>query len=143
MNRRSKTKATSSFSTWRWLVPVLVVGAGLAYWFSNRSATATRIEGVQTVSVKGGHQEGGINYEQHPPAGGIHNPSWINCGIYDTQVALEKAVHSLEHGAAWITYQPDVASEQVEQLRTLVKGKRYVLLSPYMYVPLSPRTQLP
>ena len=135
MSKRRKTKRKSSVPTWYWLVPVLVVGAGLAYWVSSRTS-ASRIEGVQTVRVSGGHRQGPVNYDQHPPAGGVHAGVWINCGIYDTQVETEKAVHSLEHGAAWITYQPDLATSEVETLRTLVGNRRYVLLSPYMYVPL-------
>lgn len=135
MSKRNKSRATSSGSRWRWLVAFLVVGAGLAYWLSTRSA-ATSIEGVQTVSVSSGHQNGVINYDQHPPAGGLHNPSWVRCGVYDTQVQVEQAVHSLEHGAVWLSYQPDLAESEVETLQTLVGSRRYVLLSPYMYVPL-------
>lgn len=84
-----------------------------------------------------GRQEGAIAYDQDPPSGGVHNPTWINCGAYESQVQLEKAVHSLEHGAVWITYVPDLPVEQVEELRALVEGRSYVLLSPYMYVPLA------
>jgi Protein of unknown function (DUF3105) len=135
MNKES-VKTKSSFPIWRWLIPVVLVGAGLTYWFLNRSTTVGEIEGVETLTVEQGHQDGGIDYLDHPPMGGIHNPVWINCGVYDSQVQLEKAVHSLEHGAVWITYTPDLAASDVETLRTLVGDRTYVLLSPYMFVPL-------
>ncbi len=126
----------SSFRNWLWFIPVLLVAGGLTYWFLGRSPTVSEIEGVETLTVEQGHQDGAIDYTDHPPAGGIHNPVWINCGVYDSQVQLEKAVHSLEHGAVWITYTPDLAASEVEMLRTLVGERPYVLLSPYMYVPL-------
>jgi hypothetical protein len=90
---------------------------------------------VVTFSVPQGHQEGPLTYPQTPPAGGIHNPAWQNCGIYDQPVPNENAVHSLEHGAVWITYQPDLPAEAVAQLRDLVSGWNYTLLSPYPDLP--------
>ena len=33
-------------------------------------------------------------------------------------------VHSLEHGAVWIAYQPDLPEDQVETLRQLVRSER-------------------
>ena len=60
---------------------------------------------------------------------------WQNCGVYDQPVEDSQAVHSMEHGAVWITYQPDLPAEQVDQLRDLVGGSGYVLLSPYVDLP--------
>ena len=66
-----------------------------------------------------------------PPAGGEHNPAWLNCGIYDEPVSIGNAVHSLEHGAVWIAYQPELPADQVETLRQLVRGQSYLILAPY------------
>jgi hypothetical protein len=66
-----------------------------------------------------------------PPTGGTHNPSWQNCGIYDAVLDNPLAVHSLEHGAVWLAYNPDLAANEVEALRDLVRGKSYILMSPY------------
>ena len=66
-----------------------------------------------------------------PPTGGSHNPSWQNCGIYDAPVDTSAAVHSLEHGAVWLTYRPDLPETQVAELRDLVRGKGFVLMSPF------------
>jgi len=57
---------------------------------------------------------------------------WQNCGVYDQPVEDSQAVHSMEHGAVWITYRPDLPAQQVDQLRDLVGGSGYVLLSPYV-----------
>lgn len=72
-----------------------------------------------------------IAFSELPPAGGIHNDVWQNCGIYEEPVKAQHAVHSLEHGAVWITYQPDLPEAAVAQLQDLVQGQTYVLLSPY------------
>jgi hypothetical protein len=70
-------------------------------------------------------------FEELPPAGGTHNDAWQNCGIYDTPVPPEHAIHSMEHGAVWITYQPELSPAAVAQLQDSVRGQTYILLSPY------------
>ena len=76
------------------------------------------------------HSEGDVAYEQDPPAGGAHSPRWQTCGFYDEPVRSEDAVHSLEHGAVWITYQPELARDQIEHLERLSEF-RHTLVSPY------------
>lgn len=66
-----------------------------------------------------------------PPAGGVHWDRWQNCGVYETPVETGYAVHSLEHGAVWITYHPDLPAADVARLRTYVEGQSHMLLSPY------------
>ena len=58
------------------------------------------------------HVEGPITYRQVPPVGGDHNPVWANCGAYDEPVPSPNAVHSMEHGAVWITYRPSLAADE-------------------------------
>jgi hypothetical protein len=72
-----------------------------------------------------------VDYAQTPPAGGAHNDVWQNCGFYDEPITDEVAVHSLEHGAVWITYTPDVPQDEIERLRDLSEGNDFVLVSPY------------
>ena len=83
------------------------------------------------VGPGGRHTEGEVDYAQSPPVGGEHNPVWQNCGFYKEPVTDELAVHSLEHGAVWITYQPDLPQDEVEMLRDLAQSNSYVLVSPY------------
>jgi hypothetical protein len=90
------------------------------------------LDGMITYSnLSRDHTDGTVNYPQSPPVGGPHNPVWQNCGVYDQPVRNENAVHSLEHGAVWITYQPDLPTEAVAKLRALAKGHDHVLVSPY------------
>ncbi len=78
---------------------------------------------------------GTVNYPQVPPVGGDHYPIWLNCGIYTAPVTNENAVHSMEHGAVWITYQPSLSSSAVQTLQNLLHGHTYVILSPYPGLP--------
>jgi hypothetical protein len=77
------------------------------------------------------HVQGRISYPQTPPVGGDHNQVWVNCGIYSAPVVTEGAVHSMEHGAVWITYRPNLPRSEVDSLRRAARGQQYVLLSPW------------
>jgi hypothetical protein len=70
-------------------------------------------------------------YGMDPPAGGPHWSAWLNCGIYDEPQENERAVHALEHGAVWVTYNPDeVTGADLDTLRKRMP-KTYSILSPY------------
>lgn len=60
-----------------------------------------------------------------PPAGGEHFNIWQNCGIYAEPIESGNAVHSMEHGALWITYSPDLPSDQVATLEDAVRARRF------------------
>lgn len=88
--------------------------------------------GVQSYAItERTHVETPVTYAETPPVGGDHAPVWQNCGFYDRPIARENAVHSLEHGAVWIAYRPDLASAQVQALRQRAQGQPYLLVSPY------------
>ena len=76
------------------------------------------------------HTDGTVAYPQDPPAGGRHAPIWQECGFYESPINNENGVHTLEHGAVWITYQPDLASAQIDVLRSIAEEDE-VLVSPY------------
>ncbi len=93
---------------------------------------ATPIAGIEFFEVESAdHTEEPVAYPQDPPAGGPHYPSWQKCQVYDEPIPNEPAVHSQEHGAVWITYQPDLPEADVEALAAFSEGQRYVLISPY------------
>jgi hypothetical protein len=95
---------------------------------------AKKIQGVQYVSYPGGeHDDNPIKYDQSPPFGGKHANAWADCTgtVYPNPIRSENAVHSLEHGAIWITYQPDLPADQVDVLKKKVDGVGQMLMSPY------------
>ena len=116
---------------------VAVIGAFIAVILVNsRQQAASTPEGVESFAIPSrNHVEGTVSYPQTPPVGGDHNPVWQNCGFYSSPVRNENAVHSMEHGAVWITYQPDLPSDQVEVLRNLAHDNTYVLVSPFLDSP--------
>jgi hypothetical protein len=90
------------------------------------------IEGVEYFpGMTASHQETTVNYQQNPPAGGAHHPRWQTCGVYTEPIRKEHAVHSLEHGAIWITYQPNLPADQVATLQNITRQSSHRLLSPY------------
>jgi hypothetical protein len=69
----------------------------------------------------------------NPPVAGNHNQNWQRClgDVYTAPIATEHALHAMEHGSVWITYQPNLPADQVEALAKKVRGKDYMMMSPY------------
>lgn len=90
------------------------------------------IAGLETFEgLEPAHVETPVEYDMTPPAGGPHNPAWLNCGVYEEVVPSENVVHSLEHGAVWITYDAaEVSDGDLGALRDAMPSS-YVVLSPF------------
>lgn len=116
---------------WSAVAVVLVIVVGVIVVGAVRTVrTQPNLSAVQTYQVTANHVQGQVQYDQTPPVGGDHNPTWLNCGVYTEPVPNEYAVHALEHGAVWVTYQPDLPESEVEKLREALPAT-YTLLSPY------------
>ena len=105
---------------------------------SKSSASGHFVAGADGVSTWKGtlgrtHVTGTVNYPMHPPVGGNHNPVWLNCNgnVYTKAVKDENAVHALEHGAVWVTYNKKASAADIKALATKVKATPYSLMSPY------------
>lgn len=117
-----------------------VLGDGAAATSSSSSAlpatTATTdptgaIDGVEVYAITDvDHTAGTVDYDPVPPVAGNHAAVWQNCGFYAEPVSSEAAVHSLEHGAVWVTYRTDLPENEVETLRALTSNT-YILVSPW------------
>ena len=92
----------------------------------------TTLAGVETFTIDGNdHVDTDVVYPQSPPVGGNHSARWQTCGFYTEPVKNENAVHSLEHGAVWITFDPGLPADEITKLGALAKGQSHVLVSPY------------
>ena len=124
------------------LVVVVIIGLGV-FWVGKGNKTglekAAGITGIVNYRAQHNpqidardHKGGPLTYVTNPPVGGAHNPVWQNCmgDIYDQPIANEHAVHSLEHGAVWVTYKQGLPADQVNELKSKVQGKDYMLMSP-------------
>ncbi len=94
------------------------------------------IAGIEEYDYAAGQQHvtTPVEYTESPPIGGEHDLQWADCTgtVYDVDIRHENAVHSLEHGAVWITYDPDALSEdEIATLADLVEGTSGLMLSPY------------
>ena len=133
------------------VVMVVLVGlVALAISLANRPSTVGSGSGSGSGALPPGaqtfdepnhsHVTGSVTYDRVPPAGGPHNAVQLNCGIYTQPVPKENAVHSLEHGAVWITYRPTLTADQIAILAKLVASnyvgtEKYLVLSPYAGIP--------
>ena len=125
------------------LAVVVFAAAAITYAVVQvRQSDAERIDaideiaGIESFDYAAGqdHVTTPVTYDQAPPVGGPHDYNWADCTgtVYDVDIRHENAVHSLEHGAVWIAYDPErVSGDQVAQLAELVDGVSGRMLSPY------------
>ena len=134
--QRKRRKAPRTLAFWLWTSFAVVIVLVLVGVVINSLLPSGSIPGVVTYSnLSRNHVTGTVNYPQVPPVGGSHNPVWLNCGIYTAPVANENAVHAMEHGAVWVTYQPSLSASDTAHLQSIVGGQTYVILSPYPGLP--------
>ncbi len=116
---------------------LVLVGIGLWIFSYIRDQQLNQVpDGTQEFAYAGGDhiqpdEPQTVQYAEMPPVGGKHDATWQNCGYYDAPIRNENAVHSLEHGAVWITYRPDLPQNQIDQLRDLANDQTYILVSPF------------
>ena len=148
--RRNKNQAVvqakkqNRIPQWGWYTVVGSVAIAMIlglFWIDSRGLrggvnAARGIEGAKIFPEPGrGHRNGDISYAVPIPAGGAHNPVWQNCGIYDEPVRTENVLHSMEHGAVWIAYQPGLPEETIETLRNVVRSERSRFRNFYLLAP--------
>ena len=118
------------------IVAVLVSGTSCASEGDSDVEVPAGPEGTQTYTdLTFQHVDAFVEYPQTPPVGGDHWSVWQTCAVYDQPVQPELAVHSMEHGAVWITYAPDLDASQVDVLVALAEAGDKVLLSPFEGLP--------
>jgi hypothetical protein len=132
------------------VLAVLVFAGGIFYYLftryedqrayspsANNRDPSAKIEGVvKEIYANRGHigPDKRVAYDHSPPFGGPHDATWAACNgvVYETAVRNENMVHALEHGAVWISYNPDkVSGPALQSLRDRVQGQNHLMLSPY------------
>ncbi|MFG3493821.1 DUF3105 domain-containing protein [Streptomyces sp. NPDC047928] len=78
------------------------------------------------------HVTKAVTYPMKPPVGGDHHQVWMNCDgdVYKKPIPEVNAVHSLEHGAVWVTYSAKAAEADVKELEKKVGKTPYSFMSP-------------
>ncbi|MFC9678257.1 DUF3105 domain-containing protein [Streptomyces sp. NPDC056948] len=99
------------------------------------AAAKKPVRGEQTWEAKKlgrDHVQKAVDYPMNPPVGGDHNQAWMTCDgtVYTKAIGKENAVHSLEHGAVWVTYNDKAADADIKTLGDKVSKTPYTLMSP-------------
>ncbi|AXK34399.1 DUF3105 domain-containing protein [Streptomyces armeniacus] len=131
-DRRNKILAISAAT----VILAATIGGGW-YLFSaaeeEEQAKTAPMEGEKTWDKLGrDHVEKDVDYPMTPAVGGEHSPVWANCDseVYTKELKEENAVHSLEHGAVWISYNDKASRNDVKALTERVEKTSYTFISP-------------
>lgn len=116
------------------IIFIAALGFAAFWFFFLRGQTPSEIRGHEiqkfAVGPAGTHRSGTLSYEMTPPVGGPHAPNPAPCGVHPTRIPNETMVHSLEHGAVGLLFDPTQASEeQVRELESIVGDHRRNLFS--------------
>jgi hypothetical protein len=145
-NRREERRKQYERNRRQWLITRIAAGAiavvivaGIVLLAVNwgRDRNLNQIpDGVQSYNYPQGQHDDNFNsWTEVPPVGGVHNNTWQQCGFYAGQINPGMGVHSMEHGAVWITYSPDLPQDQVNKLKEIADGQDYILVSKYPGLP--------
>lgn len=123
-------------------VLTLALGGVLTYAFLNQGegyrdpvqVADEAVPGVEVVDTQGidtAHVQTAVDYgTDQPPVAGQMAGATAACGTaYPTQPPTEQVMHSLEHGAVWITYRPDLPKDEIAELADRARGS--VIVSPF------------
>lgn len=112
----------------------------------SQAASASREAGCKPAKNVGTYQpseEDGTHdgaqafsrYPSIPPASGPHSEDTVSAGVYGSPVDMGAAIHSLEHGAVVVWYDPSVAeSDELAAIEAfLADNDLHVILSPFDY----------
>lgn len=70
-------------------------------------------------------------YNSEPPTSGPHASIWADCGIYLQVIPDIVQVHSLEHGAVVIQYNPEIDPADIAALRRYAREKAdHIIVAP-------------
>jgi hypothetical protein len=79
------------------------------------SGADQHLQAVETFPNQGRQHTGGdVNYVRQPPLSGPHAGTAADAGFYERTVEYEPLVHSLEHGAVVIYYDPAALTDDAE-----------------------------
>ena len=111
-------------------ITIIVVIIGFILWSSLQNSSSSNVNnkplmGQAVPVLSRDHVPDGtkIQYNSNPPAAGAHYAAPQDAGIYTTPPADGHLVHSLEHGAIILWYNPKMPSkDQIKQLTDIFKN---------------------
>jgi hypothetical protein len=124
----------------RWVVTGLLVAA-LVWFLILRTQRPTVIAGhkleLLSESGSGRHVSTQVNYPTTPPVSGEHAAQPTACGRFDQTPPDENLVHTLEHGAIGLFFDPEQATRaDIERLEGVVDDyPSHIFSAPYEQMP--------
>jgi Protein of unknown function (DUF3105) len=81
------------------------------------------------------------SYPTTPPASGPHDPTPWNAGVQGSPPPIYQVIHSMEHAAAVVWYDPSAPSEDIARLKTFYRdylastdgAGAKIIVAPYSY----------
>jgi hypothetical protein len=145
VKRKPKQPVAAARSNTPFIIAGIVVGVIVLVVLLILSVNTGDEDEASLGGIEGVNRVSGLVANQHvdnpvypntglPQPGGVHAPTWQNCGIYRQPVEDRFAIHSLEHGAVWVTYDPEiVTSADIEAMEEMVRdiGRGFAIISPY------------
>lgn len=105
----------------------------------NKSFMGEKIEDMGSAHIK--RDESHPAYNSNPPTSGWHWGDGVaGAGIKDKEVPDELLIHSLEHGAAIVSYKSDLSKEDVEKITKAfndASGKKIIVPRKNLDVPVA------
>ncbi|WP_198411638.1 MULTISPECIES: DUF3105 domain-containing protein [Cryobacterium] len=142
MKRSKRRRSLWTYGSGAIIAIALVVGVVSIFIVDQKDQDAARTAAEQPISgvesfdgLSRDHVVNEVAFPTLPPVGGGHSAELTNCGVYKKPVDSWRAVHSLEHGAVWVTYRSDLPQEQIDTLTADAASNPYELLSPYPDLP--------
>ena len=99
--------------------------------------------GVQTIAPYAGDDRQHVpaipplrTYTSQPPTSGPHEITPLNAGGYSSPPDMGKAIHSLEHGAAIVWYEPSASGTELNSITSFFGDpahQDHVIVAPYDY----------
>ena len=143
IEQRKKERRTRALRT----VAIAAVLTAIIWAAFLRQTAPTDIGGNEILSFStsnGGQQTHTAPYTYdeettgvNPPVSGKHDPTPAACGIHAVKIPDESFVHTLEHGAAAVLYNPkEVPLRDIREIEDIVTGYSDTVLSaPYPNLP--------
>lgn len=140
--RKGRSGADAGSPLWKrlaWLVGVVAVLGGAVFIAADvtqpEAPPSPELAATQTFpEMDPIHLAPGApvpDYNSKPPTSGPHYPTPAPCGIYREPVPDQAWLHSLEHGAVVIQYDPTISSAEVETVEEAVRSNRgEIVLAP-------------
>ncbi len=76
------------------------------------------------------------SYPSTPPASGPHDGSPQGAGVYSSPPPVYSTIHSLEHGAAIVWYDPSASNQELDRIKSFFNDSvhsDHVIVAPYSY----------